>query len=548
MFLNKTKMREYFKKDFRADLIAGIVVGLVALPLAIAFAIASGVSAQQGLYSAIIAGGIIAIFSGSNYQVSGPTGAFIVVLLGIVNKFGVDGLMMAGFMAGVILILMGVFKFGSIIKFIPYPVTVGFTSGIAMIIFFGQIKNFLGLDFGGKIPLDFIETLEMIYHGLLRGLNSYSLIIGLATLAIFFVWKKYNKKFPPAPVALAGGIVVSLFFLDKHVPIIGDIPAGLPSFHMLDFNFANMKLLLPAAFTVAILGAIESLLSAVVADGMTGTKHNSNKELIAQGLGNIVVPFFGGIPATGAIARTATNIKNGGRTRMAAIIHAVVILLIVLLFAKYAKFIPLAALAAILITVAYNMSEMDHFKKLLKAPRRDVAVLLSTFLLTVFADLTVAVGIGVVMAALLFIKRVSEIKNIVSSLEENVKVGSEGSKRLHESLVDFPQISLYEINGPMFFGAASVMQERIGYEQEGVLIIRMKHVGAIDATATHALEILIDEVHASGGKVILATVQKYVLLNLKKTGIIDLLGGDAYVAKSSTEAIEMAKKIIAEKK
>ena len=546
MNLNKIKLEAYFKKDFKADLIAGIVVGLVALPLSIAFAIASGVSAQQGLYSAIIAGGIIAIFSGSNYQVSGPTGAFIVVLLGIVNKFGVNGLMMAGFMAGVILILMGVFKFGSIIKFIPYPVTVGFTSGIATIIFFGQIKNFLGLDFSGKIPLDFIETVEMIYTGLLRGINSYSLIIGLATLAIFLIWKKYNKKFPPAPVALFGGIVVSLFFLDKHVPIIGDIPSGLPSFQMLDFNFTNIKLLLPSAFTIAILGAIESLLSAVVADGMTGTKHNSNKELIAQGIGNVVVPFFGGIPATGAIARTAANIKNGGRTRMAAIIHAIVILVIVLLFAGYAKFIPLAALAAILITVAYNMSEMDHFKKLLKAPRRDVVVLLITFLLTVFADLTVAVGIGVVMAALLFIKRVSEI-SVVSSLEDNIKIGSEGSKRLHESIAAFPQILLYEINGPMFFGAASVMQERMGYEQDGVLIIRMKHVGAIDATATRALEILIDEVHAAGGKVILATVQKYVLLNLKKTGVIDLLGGDKYIANSSTEAIKMAKKIVAEK-
>jgi SulP family sulfate permease len=546
MFLSKEKVSEYFKNDFKSDLIAGIVVGLVALPLAIAFAIASGVSAQQGLYTAIIAGGIIAVFSGSSYQVSGPTGAFIVILLGIVNKFGVDGLMMAGFMAGIILLLMGAFKFGSIIKFIPYPVTVGFTSGIAIIIFAGQIKNFLGLDFAGKRPLDFVETVEMIYESLSRGINKYALIVGLVTLAVFVLWKKVNKKFPPAPVALLGGIIASLFFAGK-LPIVGDIPAGLPSFQMLDFNFANMKLLLPAAFTVAMLGAIESLLSAVVADGMTGTKHNSNKELIAQGIGNVIVPFFGGIPATGAIARTATNIKNGGKTRMAAIIHAIVLLLIILFFAKYAKFIPLSALAAILLTVAYNMSEMDHFKKLLKAPQRDVIVLIITFLLTVFADLTVAVGVGVVMAALLFIKRVSDIQNIVSSLEDNVKIGSEGSKRLHASIKDFPQISLYEINGPMFFGAASVMQERMGYAQEGVLIIRMKHVGAIDATATHALELLIEEVHAAGGKVILATVQKYVLMNLEKTGVIKLLGGEKYLANSSTEAIEMAKKMLTEK-
>ena len=541
MFFNKEKIKEYFKRDFKADLIAGIVVGLVALPLSIAFAIASGVSAEQGLYTAIIAGGIMAILAGSNYQVSGPTGAFIVILLGIVNKFGVDGLLMAGFMAGIILILMGVFKFGSIIKFIPYPVTVGFTSGIAVIIFSGQIKNFLGLDFAGKRPLDFMETIEMIWESLARGVNKYALLVGVVTLIVFVLWKRYNKKFPPAPVALLGGIIMSLFFMDK-MPIVGDIPRGLPSFKMLHFDFETMKILLPSAFTVAMLGAIESLLSAVVADGMTGTKHDSNKELVAQGMGNVIVPFFGGIPATGAIARTATNIKNGAKTKMAAIIHAIVLLCIILVFAQYAKYIPLSALAAILITVAYNMSEIDHFKKLMKAPRRDVIVLLITFLLTVFADLTVAVGVGVVMAALLFIKRASDIQ--IVSLDDNVKVGSEGSRRLHASLSDYPQISLYEISGPMFFGAASMMQERMGYEQNGVLIIRMKHVGAIDATAMHALEILIDEVHAVGGKLILATVQPYVLNNLQKNGIIDQLGGDKFVANSSTEAIEIAKQMI----
>lgn len=544
MFFTKKSVRMYLKNDLKADLIAGIVVGLVALPLSIAFAIASGVSAEQGLYTAIIAGGIIAVFSGSKYQVSGPTGAFIVILLSIVNKFGVEGLLMTGFMAGIILILMGAFKFGSIIKYIPYPVTVGFTSGIAVIIFSGQIKNFLGLDFEGKRPLDFIDTVKMIFESFERGITLPAIVVGLVTLAVFFIWKKYNKKFPPAPVALLGGIVASLFFAGK-IPIVGDIPAGLPSFHMLDFNFENMKLLLPSAFTVAMLGAIESLLSAVVADGMTGTKHNSNKELIAQGIGNVVVPFFGGIPATGAIARTATNIKNGARTRIAGIIHAFVLLLIILIFARYAKVIPLSALAAILLIVAYNMAEIDHFKKLMKAPRRDVIVLLATFLLTVFADLTVAVGVGVVMAALLFVKRVSDIR--VISLEDNVKIGSEGSKKLHASISNFPQISLYEINGPMFFGAASVMQERMGYSQDGVLIIRMKHVDEIDATAMHALELLIDEVLANGGKIILATMQKNVFRNLKKNGIIDLLGGEKFVAKSSTEAIAMAKEMLEKK-
>lgn len=544
MFLKKEKIKNYLKNDFKNDLIAGIVVGLVALPLSIAFAIASGAKAEQGLYTAIIAGAIVAIFSGSNYQVSGPTGAFIVILLNIVNKFGIEGLLLAGFMAGIILILMGIFKFGSIIKYIPYPVTVGFTAGIAVIIFSGQIKNFLGLDFLGKRPLDFIETAEMIFESLSRGINIYALIIGITTLFIFIVWKKYNKKFPPAPIALLGGILISLFFSEK-IPVVGNIPSGLPNFDMLNFNFENIKLLLPSAFTIAMLGAIESLLSAVVADGMTGTKHNSNKELIAQGIGNIIVPFFGGIPATGAIARTAANIKNGGKTKIASLIHALILFLIVMFFSKYAQFIPLSALAAILITVAYNMSEIDHFKKLMKAPRRDISVLIATFLLTIFIDLTVAVGIGVVMAALLFIKRASDIK--IVSIEDNVKVGSEGSKRLHASISDFPQITLYEISGPMFFGAASVMQERMGYEQDGVLIIRMKHVYAIDATAMHALELLIQQVHSIGGKVILATIQPYVIKNLKKNGIINLLGGNEFIANSSKEAVEMAKKIIERK-
>lgn len=542
MKFGKDQIKNYFREDFRRDLIAGIVVGLVALPLAIAFAIASGVKPEQGIYSAIIAGFIMAALSGSSFQVSGPTGAFIVILLGIVNQFGVEGLLVSGFMAGIILVLMGVFKFGSVIKFIPYPVIVGFTSGIAVTIFTGQIKNFFGLSFD-HTPHGFVETVAAITHAI-HGTNYYAILIGLITLIVLIIWGKYTKKIPPAPAALLVGTLLSLFFIGK-LPVVGNIPSGFPSFKMLDINLDLIKLLLPSAFTVAMLGAIESLLSAVVADGMTGTKHDSNKELIAQGIGNIVVPFFGAIPATGAIARTAANIKNGARTRMSGIIHAIVLLLIVMVFADYAKVIPLSALAAILMVVAYNMSEITHFKKLLTAPRPDAIVLVVTFLATVFLDLTIAVGLGIVLAALLFIKRASDISII--PIEENVMAGTSGSKLLHESLYKYPQISLYEISGPMFFGVASILQERIDCKAGGVLIIRMKHVGVIDATALHALEMIISRIKQNHGQVILATVQERLIPVLEKAHIIEHLGGREFVIESSTKAVEKAKEIIHQK-
>lgn len=544
MFIDKKKIANYLGKDFKHDLLSGIVVGLVALPLAIAFAIASGVEPQRGLYTAIIAGVIGAIFSGSNYQVSGPTGAFIVILLSIVNNFGVEGLLTAGFMAGIILILMGLFRFGSVIKFIPYPVTVGFTSGIAVIIFVGQIKNFLGLSFE-KSPHDFFQTIMAISNSLSLGLNYYSILVGVITLSVYMIWAKCNRKFPPAPVALAAGIFSGLFFIGK-ISSVGSIPSGLPNFQMISLNYEYIKILLPSAFTIAMLGAIESLLSAVVADGMTGTRHDSNKELIAQGIGNIVTPLFGGIPATGAIARTATNIKNGAKTKISTLVHAIVLLLIVMFFSNYTKIIPLSALAAILMVVAYNMSEITHFKSVLKAPKRDSIVLLVTFFTTIFLDLTVAVSLGVVLAAVLFIKRVSEI-NVVS-LEENAKAGSEGSKRLHISLDNFPGISLYEINGPLFFGAATIMQERIDYKGGKILIIRMKHVDVVDATGLHAIDLIISRVKNNGGQVILATVQPQVVKHLFRTGIVDHLGGKEFIVESSTEAIEKAKKILLKKK
>lgn len=529
---------KYLKTDFKHDLLAGVVVGLVALPLAIAFAIASGVKPEQGLYTAIIAGFIMAVLAGSKYQVSGPTGAFIVILLGIVNRFGVDGLLLAGFMAGVMLLIAGLLKFGTVIKYIPYPVTVGFTAGIGVIIFSGQIKDFFGLKFPHR-PENFIETMKLVFEGIQQGINIYSLLIGAVTIGTFLIWKRINKKFPPAPIALAVGIIVSLFVAGKAVTI-GNIPAGLPSFHMINLSWNNIVMLLPSAFTIFMLGAIESLLSAVVADGMTGDKHNSNKELIAQGIGNMVVPFFGGIAATGAIARTATNIRNGAKTRISGIIHALVLLLIILVFSNYAKFIPMAALAAILMMVAINMAEIPHFIDLFKAPKEDIAVLLATFFLTVFADLTVAVGLGLVLAALLFIKRVSEIN--IRTLR-GVEM-SEGSMRLHESVKEFPLIQLYDINGPMFFGAASILQDQIEHRENEIMILRMKYVPVIDATAMHALEKIIDGVHKKNGRIFLATLQPKVQEALEKHGLIKHIGGADFVAGSATEAIEKAKKLL----
>ena len=545
-------VKKYGAKDFKHDLIAGIVVGLIALPLAIAFAVASGARPEQGIYTSIIAGLVVGTLSGSRFQISGPTGAFIVILLGVVNKFGMDGLMVAGCMAGIILLLMGIFRLGSVIKFIPYPVTIGFTSGIGVIIFTGQIKDFLGLKFDHR-PSDFIETIELIAREASHGVNASSIIIGLVTLIIFLLWKKYGTSFPPAPIALAGGIITSViitYALKDTLPapiLVGEIPAGLPKFHMLSASFADIKLLIPSAFTIAMLGAIESLLSAVVADGMTGTKHNSNKELVAQGVGNIILPFFGGIPATGAIARTAANIRNGARTRMSSIIHAITLLLILLVAAPYAKFIPVAALATILIMVAYNMAEIPHFLRLLKAPRQDAFVLVATFLLTVFLDLTVAVGGGIVIAAISFIQRVSNL-NVTQITEDPDGIASEGSARMHASLEDYPQIHLYELAGPLFFGVASELENTIEHRSGEILILRMKHVNHVDASAINTLELIVDKVKKAKGHVFISTLSDTIRKKFEKLDLIDKLGGEYYTPESTTVAIERAKEMIEKRK
>lgn len=540
------RIQSYGKKDFTSDLVAGVVVGLIALPLAIAFAVASGARPEQGIYTSIIAGLVIGLLSGSRYQISGPTGAFIVILLGVVNKFGIDGLMVAGFMAGVILLFMGIFRFGSVIKYIPYPVTVGFTAGIGVIIFSGQIKDVLGLHFEHR-PDGFVETVEFVARGVSQGVNASSIIIGAVTLITFLVWKRWNKSFPPAPIALVAGIASSLiisFFFKNILPapiLVGEISSSLPQFHMLNMSYSTMKMLVPSAFTIAMLGAIESLLSAVVADGMTGTKHSSNKELVAQGIGNIILPFFGGIPATGAIARTAANIKNGAHTRVASIIHSITLLIILLVAAPYAKYIPMAALGMILVTVAYNMAEIPHFIRLFKAPRADALVLLTTFILTVFVDLTVAVGTGIVLAAVLFIKRVSNLS--VHKINDE-KRGTEGSRRMHASLQDYPQIQMYELSGPLFFGVASELENRIEHHRGDILILRMKHVHQIDATAINTLELIIDRVLKKHGKIFITTLHKNIREKFEKLDIIKKIGGEYYAPEKTTFAIERAKELV----
>ncbi len=537
----------YFKRNFKADLLSGIIVGLIALPLAIAFAVASGARPEQGIYTSIIAGLVIGTLSGSRYQISGPTGAFIVILLGVVNKFGIDGLLIAGFMAGVILLVLGLFKFGTVIKFMPYPVTVGFTSGIAVIIFSGQIKDLLGLKFEHR-PSDFVETVKFVYEGVLAGINSSAVLIGALTLIAFVLWGRFgSKRLPPAPIALATGIVTSLiigrFFNSMPAPaLVGDIPSGLPHFSMLHFDFSTIKKLMPSAVTIAMLGAIESLLSAVVADGMTGTKHNSNRELVAQGVGNMVLPFFGGIPATGAIARTATNIKNGAKTRVSSIIHSVTLLIILLAAGPYAKFIPLATLAMILIIVAKNMAEIPHFIHLLKAPRQDVFVLLVTFLLTVFSDLTVAVGSGVVLSSLLLVQRASHL-TVERLATDPERLGTEGSERMHAETTCNQNIVMYELAGPLFFGVAAELENSIQTRKGDRLILRMKHVNHMDASAINILESIIDRARKNGGRIYLSTLQPKIYEKLEKIGIFDRIGGKEFITKSTTEALEKAKKI-----
>lgn len=539
-------LKNYTKEQFTADLMAGIIVGIVALPLAIAFGIASGVSPEKGLYTAIIAGFIISLFGGSRVQIGGPTGAFIVIVYGVVQQFGVTGLAIATIMAGIMLILMGSFKLGTIIKFIPYPVVVGFTSGIALTIFATQIKDLFGLQID-SVPADFIHKWA-VYAEHASTVNPWALGVGVLSIVIIALTPKISKKVPGSLVAIIVMTVVVYLLREKMgvqgIETIGDrftIDPSLPKVEVPSVNFAVIQSLLPTAFTIAMLGAIESLLSATVADGVTGDKHNSNTELIAQGIANVVTPFFGGIPATGAIARTMTNINNGGQTPVAGLIHAVVLLLILLFLGGLTRHIPMACLAGVLVVVSYNMSEWRNFKSLMKNSKSDVAVLLTTFILTVIFDLTIAIEIGLLLAAVLFIKRASEVTT-VSVFKNEVRGAEYVEGNVDSEKLSLPEgVEVYEIEGPFFFGIANKFEEvmkRVG-DKPNVRIIRMRKVPFVDSTGAHNLESLVKSSQKENIQILLSGVNDHVRKTLHNTGIADLVGSEN-VCSNINEAMERA--------
>lgn len=541
----------YSFKNFYSDLTAGVIVGIISLPLAIAFAIASGVKPEQGLYTAIIAGFMIAVFGGSRVQVSGPTGAFIVVVYGIVVQYGYNGLAIATLMAGFLLIIMGITRMGVFIKYIPYPVIIGFTSGIAIIIFSSQVKDFLGLQTLTN-PAEFIEKWSVIAESL-STVNWYSLFIGLFSIAVIILFQKYQPKVPGTLIAILASTAV-VWLMDVPVDTIGsrfgEVPNHFPDFSMPSFTWSDIRNLVSPAITIALLGAIETLLSAVVSDGMIGTRHKSNMELIGQGIGNIFSPMFGGIPATGAIARTAANVKNGGRTPVSAIIHAVTLLFILLFLGSYAAHIPMAALSAILIVVAYNMSEWRNAKQLFYAPKSDVAVLLITFFLTVLIDLTVAIEVGVVIAAILFIRRMTEVSQygyITHELKKTEEFDEED--QLKPSVTNIPKgVEIFELQGALFFGAAEQFKDAIQTiaEKPKVLILQMTQVLAIDATGIHSLEELLNSSKADKMTLIIAGIHSQPLFAVEKAGLADKINRDN-IAGNLTEAIERSKQILKEK-
>ena len=539
-------LRDYSKERFIADLLAGVIVGIVALPLAIAFGIASGVSPEKGLITAFIGGFIVSLLGGSNVQIGGPTGAFIVIVYGIIQNFGAGGLAIATVMAGIMLIVMGALRLGTIIRFIPYPIVVGFTSGIALTIFTTQMKDLFGLD-TGKMPADFISK-WVVYFEHLDSLNFWPLLVGLSSIGLIIYMPKVSKKIPGSLVAIVV-MTVAVYLMRRYLGIdsvqtIGDlfvINASLPQPEPISFNMETINRLLPSAFTIAMLGAIESLLSATVADGVTGDRHHSNTELIAQGAANIVAPVFGGIPVTGAIARTMTNINNGGRTPVAGLVHAVVLLLILLFLGPLTRHIPMACLAGVLIIVSYNMSEWRTFRSLLKNPKSDVSVLLVTFFLTVIFDLTIAIEIGMLIAMFLFMRRMMETTSV--SVTRNVLDLSAESELLHqeEKLIIPAGVEVYEIDGPFFFGIANkfdgVMQS-LG-DKPRVRIIRMRKVPFMDSTGLHNLESLFRLSRAENIRLILSGVNSKVRGVLTKAGFDQKIGSEN-ICSNINEALAKA--------
>ena len=547
---------KYNAGTFSSDLIAGIIVGIIALPLAIAFGIASGVTPQQGLITAIVAGFLISFFGGSNFLIGGPTGAFIVIVAGIVSQYGMQGLIIATIMAGVFLVVMGVCKMGVIFKFIPYPIVVGFTSGIALTIFSTQMKDFFGLPLDLQVPAGFIPQ-WICYFKNVGHINLVELGMSVLCLVICFSWGKVTKKVPGSLIALIVGTVFSVLlnkFAGVELATIGskfpELANGLPMPKPVapHFDFETIKGLVSPAFTIAILCAIESLLAAMVADGATGKKHHANTELIGQGIANIVTPLFGGIPATGALARTMASINNGGKSPVTGLVHAVVLLLIYLFLMPYAVYIPLSCLAAILVQVAYNMSEWKTFKYLLRGDKSDVAVLLITFFLTVIVDLTVAIEVGVVLAVVLFVRRVMQASNIsvlqsdkVAATEDDEAAAMENTDRL-----DIPAgVEVYEIDGPFFFGLASRFEELEDMKKPGtkVRIIRMRKVPFIDSTGVNNLRNLCERTNKRGVTVILSGVTDSVLASLEKFGVDKEIGAD-HIFPHIIPALEKAKEIV----
>lgn len=540
-------LRHYTASRLKTDIIAGIVVGIVALPLAIAFGIASGVSPTIGLVTAIIGGFMVSFFGGNSVQIGGPTGAFIIIVYNIIGQFGLHGLAVATFMAGVILVLLGLFRLGTVIKFIPYPIVVGFTAGIALTIFSTQVNDFLGLGLR-DIPGQFIPKWGL-YLKSLANIDMCTLGTALVSLFIIVLTPKVSKRLPGALIAIilvtAAAYFLSSAFGWYSVETIGDrfgtMATDIPTPHGFTLNMATINMLLPSAFTIAVLGAIESLLSATVADGITGSHTNSNTELIGQGIANITVPFFGGIPVTGAIARTMTNITNGGRTPVAGIVHALVLLLIFLFAMPLINYVPMATLAAVLMVVAYNMSGWRTVVSVFKSPKSDISVLLVTFILTVVFDLTIAIEIGLLLAVVLFLRRVTENTEIkVYSEQLDVAEGTDLSQ--HEVLDVAKGVSVYEIDGPFFFGVATKFDELMRSaltDKPSVRIIRMRKVSFIDATGLHNLEVLIRSSKSEGISVVLSGVKDNVRASLEHAGIDKLIGSEN-ICDHITKAVRMA--------
>lgn len=550
-----SSLKDYSREKFISDVMAGIIVGIVALPLAIAFGIASGVSPEKGIITAIIAGFIISVFGGSKVQIGGPTGAFIVIVYGIIEQYGVSGLIVATLIAGFMLIAMGVFKLGTVIKFIPYPIIVGFTSGIALTIFTTQIGDTFGLNFGGEaVPGDFISK-WILYFKHFRTIDIWSTIISLGSIFLIIITPKFSKKIPGSLVAIILMTVIA-YLLKNYMGVtsistIGDrftISPKLPEMEIPNIDWETFKNLLPVAGVIAILGAIESLLSAAVADGVIGDKHDSNTELIAQGVANVVAPLFGGIPATGAIARTMTNINNGGKTPVAGIIHAIVLLLILLFLMPLAQYIPMSCLAGVLIIVAYNMSEWRTFKSLLKNPKADVIVLITTFSLTVIFDLVIAIQVGILIACLLFMKRVSETTKI-SVNTKDLDVFADFGPAVKEEIIKIPEgVEVYEIDGPYFFGIANKFEEQMARIQDRpiVRIFRMRKVPFIDSTGIHNLQTLCRTSQRQNISIVLSGVKESVHHTLETAGFNDFIGKEN-ICPNIYEAIKRSQKIIESK-